>query len=407
MYPAARVNRRVCVAAATAATTTTIAPSSNVLLFAAPKPNLDLLSVDDLVCPAWDAPPASGLPSTPCWVVSAPAAFSAGAGDGWVAPAGLRNLNAHVAPCFAGLDYTGVQAIADAYLCGATHALTAALLALTPATSATTLRRLCAEHGPALALVAPGGTSALATLPTDLLPLVDLTVATVLQLAATSDHAATLAAALAGLDLLSFLRFGSSAAAAPFTIAATTLRQAAQAAATAGAPLEEATLLNTTSACARADSRIWRTPYLGQRWAAAMDQRVTAGWSSGEAAVAYLESWASLVSARRLQPTPASCQRHVEAVMGHGADLTAPQLGRLLAAVASLPASGMAAYLAALQERVAHHLRRLAHAAQHAAGSAAATRAHRRRQARHAAAATVEPAWAPASPARLVVARAE
>ncbi|KAI7835441.1 hypothetical protein COHA_010658 [Chlorella ohadii] len=74
-----------------------------------------------------------------------------------------------------------------------------------------------------------------------------------------------------------------------------------------------------------------------QRWTATTEARLTAGWSSGEAAVQFFEAWCALVARRRPHFSAPKFQAAAEAAAGHE-QLSAAQLGRLLAAEAALPA---------------------------------------------------------------------
>ena len=270
-------------------------------------------------------------------------------------------------------------------------ALNAAATRLTPPTAAHTLRRLAAEAG-ALALVAPGGTSALASLPACQLPaLFQRAAACSSQLTAAGSHDAAIDTALAALQLLSHLRFGSRAAAEPYAAAACALKAALAAAAThiPAAAISERQVLSLVSACARADSHLWLAPWVCPRWKEATEAHLTAGWSSGEAAVQYLEAWCALVARGRLHWAPAKFQVTAEAAVGHKG-LTPTQLGRLLAAEATLPAhltTTVNAWLAGWTAGVAGRRGALVRAQ---AKAAATTALRTRRTAAHSAAAAVE-----------------
>ena len=227
-----------------------------------------------------------------------------------------------------------------------------------PTTTAATLHGLCDAYGPALALVAPGGTSAFASVPhaADLvLALLEHTASSARVLTTCGETGAALTTALEGLALASHLRFGSHPAAEPFYAAALLLRRAATAAADAGAPALESDALAAWATCARADRRLQLAPWLGYAWADGVDGLLAAGWSDGEVAVQAAERWCALVAAHVLHPSPAHFTRLAEAALGHER-LSPAQLDRLLAAEAALPAdmtSGMNAWLAAWQVRVA------------------------------------------------------
>ncbi len=229
--------------------------------------------------------------------------------------------------------------VAYLHLADTIASLDAAATGLAPPTAARTLRRLAAEAGPALALVAPGGISALAALPGCQLPsLFQRAAACASQLAAAGSHTAAIDTALAALQLLSHLRFGSAAAAQPYAAASCDLKAALAAAARSpAAAISERQVLCLVSACARADSHLWLAPWVCQRWTAATEARLTAGWSSGEAAVQYFEAWCALVARSRLHFAAPKFQAAAEAAAGHE-QLSAAQLGRLLAAEAALPA---------------------------------------------------------------------
>ena len=431
--------------AAAAAVAAPPAAANSILSFKPKAEQAALLSADDVVPEPWRVPPPSGRPQAPQWVRAQPAAYSAGAGDGWLACATYVDVNAGVAPCCAGLTLpelrqvraavvrggcwvalrcvahqsTSIRSVvhaalpptrpptqhpptahpnphsqlANTHFADASAALAAAASALCPASAARTLGRLDAQWAPALALVAPGGSSLLVALGSPhLAALLHRAAACARQLCAAGQHGAAAATALAGLQLASHLRFGGGAAAEPYRAAVLQLRQAATAASDAGAAVGEAARLAYLAACARADPQLWMAPYLGHRWADAVDAAITAGWSSGEAAVRAAEAWCALVARGRLHASAPHFQRLAEAALGH-ADLTARQLERLLAAEAALPP----AFTTTMNAWVAHWQRRVQQRRSHAAAAqhqhqqaTAAAAARRARATRHVAGAVVE-----------------
>ena len=422
-------SRRPTAAAAAAPAAPTRQQSSNLVPFAR-LGSASLLSVDDQVPAAFVAPPATGLPTAPLLVPATPLAYCAGSGDAWQAAATYVDVNAGVADCFGGLDTEKWRQVGRRSLCGGaegclgwesvcrppaptlsstpfpscpydpspssppissllqvayTHlgnaisALDAAAASLSAPTAASTLRHLCTKAGPALALVAPGGTSALAALPACQLPqLLQRAAACADELTATGCPAAASDTALAALQLLSHLRFGSKAAAEPYAAAACALKAAmAAAACSPAAAISERQVLCLVSACVCADSHLWLTPWVNLRWTAAAEASLTAGWSSGEAAVQYLEGWCALVARGHLHFVPAKFQVAAEAAVGHD-QLTTAQLSRLLAAEAALPAhltTTVNAWLAGWTAGVSARRNALVRAqAKAAAGSAARAR---------------------------------
>ena len=238
---------------------------------------------------------------------------------------------------------------------------------LWPDTAAHQLRRLSFECGPALALVAPGGTSALAALPGfNLLALFQRAAACVDELAAEGKQGAAMQAALAALQLLSHLRFGSAAAAEPYKALRVQLQAALGAAASQPAVrIEEQDVLGLMEACVRADRHLWLTPWVCHRWTAAVDAYLASGWFNSEGAVKYVERWCALVARGRLHWAPRLFQRMAEAPLGHE-QLTTAQMGRLLAAEAALPAhhtssmnGWLARWTAELSRRRANRMRSL------------------------------------------------
>lgn len=121
----------------------------------------------------------------------------------------------------------------------------------------------------------------------------------------------------ASLCLLASLRFGSPAAAAPYSAAAMRTKQALKAAYDGGAPVEERHITELQSACAAASRFLWLTPYFGHRYACAVDDAVAAGWGSGEAAVRYTEAWASLTGQGRFGHMLDKYVRLVRAALRH------------------------------------------------------------------------------------------
>jgi hypothetical protein len=103
-------------------------------------------------------------------------------------------------------------------------------------------------------------------------------------LAANSNHLEALAAAAAVADFLSYLRFGSKAAAAPYERIWRCMRDiitAASAALGAVAVPEEA-VVSLFQSAARADAFLWATPWFGWRFAAALDLHLASCWASPE-----------------------------------------------------------------------------------------------------------------------------
>ena len=155
------------------------------------------------------------------------------------------------------------------------------------------------------------------------------------ELLAGGDPTAALAAALAGLQRLSALRFASRAAVEPYAAAAAQLRSAVLDAANGSAAISERDVLSAQAACARSDRRLGMSPWLGHRWAAAADALLTAGFSSGDAAVRAMELWCALVAQQRKHASATHFVRYATAALGH--ELSEAQLRRLLAAEAALP----------------------------------------------------------------------
>ena len=228
--------------------------------------------------------------------------------------------------------------------------LLAATDGLWASTAAHSLRRLSHECGPALALVAPGGTGALAALPGfNLLALFQRAAACVDELAACGEHSAAMRTALAALQLLSHLRFGSNAAAQPYQDLRMQLQAGLAAAASRPAVrIEAQDALQLMDACVRADAHLWLAPWVCHRWAEAVDAQLASGWSNSELAVQYVERWCALVARGRLHFAPSIFQCMATAAVSHEL-LSAAQMGRLLAAEAALPAhhtSGINSWLA-------------------------------------------------------------
>jgi hypothetical protein len=117
--------------------------------------------------------------------------------------------------------------------------------------------------------------------------------------------------------LLSSLRFGSPASAAPYAQAAVRVKQAIKAAYDAGAQIFETDIVEVHTASAAASPYLWLIPYFGHRFASAVDACVTENWSSGELAVRYTEAWASLVSHGRYTQQLDKFVRLVRAAMQH------------------------------------------------------------------------------------------
>ena len=90
-----------------------------------------LLSLDDQAPATFTAPPPTGLACPPLWVRTTRTAFGACTGDGWLATGGYDNLNADVAPCFAGLSPAQWHQVRGDFTCAGHHrgAVPPALLA--------------------------------------------------------------------------------------------------------------------------------------------------------------------------------------------------------------------------------------------------------------------------------------
>ena len=282
--------------------------------------------------------------------------------------------------------------MAATHLAETIAALPSAAHTLAPASAAHTLRRLTALHTPALALVAPAGTSALEALPGCALPaLLQRAAACAAELAAAGSPRAAVDTALAALQLASHLRFGSRQAAQPYHAATLALKAALRTAAAApAAAISEQQVLGLMAACARADRHLWLAPWVCHRWAAATDALLTAGWGSGEAAVQYTEACCTLVARGRLHFAPNKFQCAAEAALGHR-QLTAGQLDRLLAAEAALPTSAqLNTWLAAWTAEVGSRREAVVRAQARQAKAAATATVRARLAAAHAAAAAIE-----------------
>ncbi|PRW32664.1 hypothetical protein C2E21_8194 [Chlorella sorokiniana] len=400
--PAVRAAPRARLAVTAAAAATSAAPAaaastarqhSNLVPFVRPgsASQNPMVILDDQVPETFVAPPPTGRRTAPLMVAAAPVSYGACTGDAWRAPAIYINVNENVSDCFGGLEPAECHEVCYLHLGNTISALDAAATSLSPPTAARTLRHLAAE-APALALIAPGGTSGLAALPACQLPeLFQRAAACAAELTAAGAPTAAIDTALAAVQLLSSLRFGSAAAVQPYAAAVCALKATLAAAASSpAASISERHVLCLLSACARADSHLWLTPWICQRWTAATEARLTAGWSSGEAAVQFFECWCALVARRRLHFAPAKFQAAAEAAVGHE-DLTTAQLSRLLAAEAALPAdltttvnAWLAGWTAGVSSRRASSLVRAQ------AKAAAGTAARARRAAAHSAAAAVE-----------------
>ncbi|KAI3429754.1 hypothetical protein D9Q98_010067 [Chlorella vulgaris] len=215
------------------------------------------------------------------------------------------------------------------------EALASSEAAMTPASAAQLLRHLEAELPPALNDVAPSGDCVLVAISPGLLPLLEHSITCCEQALQAGCLDQAVATGKAVVCLLSSLRFGSPASAAPYAQAAVRVKQAIKAAYDAGAQIFETDIVEMHTASAAASPYLWLIPYFGHRFASAVDACVTANWSSGELAVRYTEAWASLVSHGRYTQQLDKFVRLVRAAMQH--PLSSSQMRRLLACSKRLP----------------------------------------------------------------------
>lgn len=291
--------------------------------------------------PAWPHPgasptvrlPPTGLHQPARMVRKQPLAYAAGAGQYWSQDGTWADLNAGVDPGFAGLSLEGVHEVrasggrwlpCEARLCFAAlptasspprlpHALTsrlpppasllphpqvvfthmrrpvaalgAALRDMRPRLAADVLSVLEPVVADALSRVAPGGTSALAlTHRDDLLRLLNTAADCSARSLKKGRTGGALAAPLAALAILSHLRFGGTADAAPFAEAGRRLKAAVTAAVAAGAEVSAADVRGVEAACARADRYLHLTTWLGYAWLAAAEEALAADAAPAAAA---------------------------------------------------------------------------------------------------------------------------
>ncbi|KAL4428080.1 hypothetical protein ABPG75_002169 [Micractinium tetrahymenae] len=316
-------------------------------------------------------PAPSGRKQEPCWVATRPAASAAGSCDSWFSSPTYIDLNANVSPAFAGLSPPEVEAAAAAFFGATQQAVDAATAAIAadPACTAAQLRGLLSFHSHALALVGPGGASALAMVDDRLLRLLDRAASAVTTLLAGGPDSMEDAqdAAVAILRLVSALSFGRPAAAAPFAPAIAAAVGVIRAAADAGALFDELDFVELIEAAAHSDPCLHRNMWYGHNFAAALWLRLLAGWSSGELAQRYLTAWGALVGRGALQYSACKHRRLVRCVMRHVDGLSVQQLDRLLAAEHALPVEHTCsdrAWLARWQAQVERRRGELAAAAQ-------------------------------------------
>jgi hypothetical protein len=270
--------------------------------------------------------PPTGRPRTQLLVCCAPLSYSAGCGDLWSAHPIYRDLNAEVADGMVGLDVEEVKQVVLRHFTSSLAAIarTTRAVRARPATAAAarSVRRLATQIARQLAVVAPGGTSALvladfglpallsehgrgkergrgrggevhrappskhaplAALPADLPPLppssppAGAIAAAIHSQSAAGDHSAAFATARAGLQLLSHLRFGSRTDAEPFRAAALTFHHAVAAAVAAGVPVVERDAAELTAACRRAHGFLQMSSWFGHAYGNAVEAFSTRG----------------------------------------------------------------------------------------------------------------------------------